>query len=85
MATETRTLLTAAEIEAVRRKFPSRLLGNKETVSLLMELGLTRNKARTLLCSKGGEPPALPPVHGHQPRKWSRDLLITQYNVTVTP
>jgi hypothetical protein len=85
MATETRTLLTAEEIEAVRRKFPSRLLGNKETVGLLMELGLTCNKARTLLCGNGGEPPALPPVPGSSPRKWPRDLLITQYNVIVTP
>jgi hypothetical protein len=71
------TLLADAELEAVRKQFPSLALPRRLTIALLRKLGFTKWKARCLI---EGQNAALPPLPNRTPKQWSREVIIDQFN-----
>ena len=70
------TLLSPEELLAVRKEIPA-TPGRAKTLRLLMKLGFTKRKARSLI--EGSDAP-LQPLPRREPKQWSRELILAQFN-----
>lgn len=76
MTNSTLSLLSPEELEAVRKEFGC-AIGRRGAVRLLMKLGFSPYKAKLML---SGSEPVLTPLPERSPRRWSREMILNQFN-----
>jgi hypothetical protein len=76
------TLLTADELEAVRRKFTP-AMQRRDVLRLIRQFGFSRDKARGMIEGPEAMFQPLKQTHPTEWRRWARETVIQKLNVSL--